>query len=230
MHRALIALLATALVFVGATPADTAPGTTVTRAADPSTSTVVVAGDSVVAGTYLPPGQTFAALLGARLGYPVRSVARPGQRCWAGPDSLEAQWPSIVDAVPRPTTIVVHIETNDVGAPGVSNQQLVDCWRFLYFDPQYGAVARGIRVIPMLIVPTAPTRTDMSSQRTFVNAWLPGFFGASAVADTVTPLAGANGTWVQPSYCWDYYSGSGVHPSWLGVQGMVAYFPVGLIQ
>lgn len=199
------------------------------RADPPPTPVVYLAGDSVLAETYLPATATFAARLTARLGYPVHNVAVGGQRCWVGSNSLEAQWPSIVNASPPPTTIVVHIETNDVGVPGVTNQQLVDCWNFLYFDPVYGAVARGIRIIPMLIVPTAPSRTDMKQQHDFVDAWLPAFLGASAVADTVTPLAGQGQEWTQPTMCWDYGS-TGVHPSWLGVEGMVAYFPIQLIQ
>lgn len=198
------------------------------RADPPPTPVVYLVGDSVLAETYLPANATFAAKLATRLGYAVHNVAVGGQRC-LGAGGLEAQWQAIVTAVPTPTTIVVHTETNDVGVPGVSNLDLTACWNYLYFDPVYGSVARGIRVIPMLIVPTAPSRTDMRTQRDFVNGWLPGFFGASAVADTVTPLAGQGQEWTQPAMCWDY-SSTGVHPSWLGIEGMVAYFPTQLIQ
>lgn len=192
------------------------------RADPPPTPVVYIVGDSILAEEYMPAGATFAAKLAAKIPTAtVVNVAHGGQRCWVGTNSLEAQWPSIVDATPAPTTIIVSIGMNDVGVTGVTNQQIVDCWNWLYFNPASGSVARGIRVIPCLLVPVSSSRPDVEQQRLFEDAWLGGFFGAGAVADFVTPLKSSTSEWVNPAFSWDP-----IHPNWLGTSGMLAYFPL----
>lgn len=201
----------------------------------PPTAVIYIAGDSITAEAYLPSNATFTAKLSTRLcgnacntaGNPtVVNVAQGGQRCWTGTNNLEAQWPSIVDATPAPTTIIVSIGMNDVGVAGVTNQNIVDCWNWLYFNTASGSVARGIRVIPCLLVPVSSTRADLETQRLWLNGWLPAYFGASAVADFVTPLKSPTSEWIQPAFSWD----NNVHPNWLGATGLAEYFPINLIQ
>lgn len=193
------------------------------RADPPPTPVVYIVGDSILAEEYMPAGATFAAKLAAKVPTAtVVNVAHGGQRCWTGTNNLEAQWPSIVDAAPAPTTIIVSIGMNDVGVTGVSNQALVDCWNWLYFNTASGAVARGIRVIPCLLVPVSSTRTDLETQRLWLNGWLSAYFGPTAVADFVTPLKSPSSEWIQAAFSWD----NNVHPNWLGTSGMLAYFPL----
>lgn len=229
MRRILLVLLGLAAVFVAGFLVVTSRA----GASVPPTAVIYIAGDSVTAEAYLPSNATFTAKLSTRLcgtacntaGNPtVVNVAQGGQRC-AGTNSLEAQWPSIVNAVPPPTTIIVHTEMNDVGVAGESNQALVDCWNWLYFGP-YGSVARGIRVIPCLLVPVSSTRTDLETQRLWLNGWLPAYFGSSAVADFVTPLKNPTNEWINLAFSWD----NNVHPNWLGATGLAEYFPINLIQ
>ncbi len=222
MRRALLALAVLAAVLVGIPNAGAAPRTT-------ASPVVYVAGDSTIAQPYLPVGARYMARLQALIpAATVVDVSHSGQSCMRnnGQPSLEAAWPSIVNAVPPPTTIVVEIGMNDVGVPGVTNQSLVDCWNWLYFDATYGAIARGIRVIPCLILPVWPSRTDLETQRLWVNGWLRGYFGGNAVADFVTPTKSPTSEWVNPSMSFD----ANVHPNWLAAQGMAAYTPLGLIQ
>lgn len=201
----------------------------------PSTAAVYAAGDSTMEQAYLPYEATYVAQLSQRLcgslcntvGYPtVVNVAHGGLSCFRGLSNLETQWPSIVNATPTPTTIIVSIGMNDAGVTGVTNQQIVDCWNYLYFNPTYGAVSRGIRIIPIIPPAISSSRTDVEPQLAWERGWLGGYFGASACADWYSATKNPSSEWINWGYSWD----NNVHPGWVTIPGLIYYTPIGLIQ
>lgn len=256
MRKLIVLLLTATLVVATPAPAHPAPpaAVQVTTATDP---VVYVAGDSIVASAYLmwPDSDGFRPRLANRLcgvhcgtaGYAsVYSVACPGQRLTLGPvatgaacgapgsgvqPSLASEWPYILAATPKPTTIVVGIGINEMG--DVTDGQYQAAYQKLMDQ----AAAAGVRVIPCTMSAINPHMADYAkryNQRYWLNRWLVSAFGGAdgrsvARFDWATKIPSSED--LDPWYEWNSNSamgvpGDGLHPNRLGVVSIADAVPV----
>jgi lysophospholipase L1-like esterase len=243
--RHLCHLLAIITFVAGATACTSAPTTCGATKSVPSPGTVAsagspvvyVAGDSIVAsGILSDPGRDgFAARLRARIcgdrcggpGQPtVVSVAAGGTRLTdpegKDPNALIHKWPSILDATPRPTVIVVGIGINDVAL--TSDARYGDAYRRIVFS----ALERGIRVVPATMSPCnahLPHCGVLDPQRRTLNGWLRAYWGAGKVADFSAAVSTPGTETLDPAYD----SGDGLHLNAAGTQRIADSVPLGQI-
>jgi len=198
---------------------------------------VYVAGDSIVASGILsnPERDGFAARLRARLcgdrcgqpGQPtVISVAVGGTRLTdpegKDPNALIRKWPSLLDATPKPTVIVVGIGINDVAL--TSNAEFSDAYRKIVSSAQ----ERGIHVIPATMSPCNATLKHcgvLQPQRRALNNWLRAHWGADKVADFSNAVRKPGTETLDPAYD----SGDGLHLNAAGTQRIADSVPLNRI-
>jgi lysophospholipase L1-like esterase len=203
------------LILAGAVPA---------RAATTPTELYVV-GDSITAGIgiYGDWNRTYAHVLEDRVlgrnhdqaqtvGHSSQCLQMAG--CGYGPSLLDTWGPEVVNATPRPTTVVVEIGTNDLGNGATAAQVEAG------FD-QLIKSAPGIRVIIGTIPPRGVTPT-WDPVRQAVNAWIRSNYGAN-VADFDAALTnGASAMRAEADY-------DGVHPNVYGQADMAYCVPLAQI-
>lgn len=198
MRRLILpAALAAVLVLAG-TPSARAAGTPV----------LVVVGDSISVPWGLPTGQGWAYTTAERrLGaQPAVRVSAIAGRCLVatgcGYDPpIAATWQAdVVNALPRPTTVLLEAGTNDL-------QRLAAGWTVAQIETGFQqlvaqAQAAGIRVIVGTITPRDQSQWTTywwwGPQRAEINTWIRATFGPD-VADFDTALTRPDG-WCDPRY------------------------------
>lgn len=223
-RRLAAALLALAGVLVTVAPSGwAAPAVTAHRAAvaDPAAPLVVLAGDSIIAGSLVAPWDRLDVRMGYRLcgpscgkpGWPTlvnKGVA--GQKLVGGttiPD-LASTWGGIINASPRPDIILVGIGMNDLSAyPGDA------VWTNAYISLVVRAQALGIRVLIGQITPVTSAHANIEPLRRSLNGWLAGYFGSSFVVPYQGDIGMSNG-YLDPAYA----TPDGIHPNGWGTGRM----------
>lgn len=208
-------------------------------AGDPPPEAVVYfVGDSITAGAGggIPARDGFAArardrICGTYQGCRARVVTVSGSggclvvSC-GGLPSLQSTWVSqILEATPKPTTVIVEIGVNDLFM-SVTDQQYGSAYLYLFQQ----AAARGIRVILGTMTPTTtswPWHNAHNPQRMGINTWLRNYFGGANIVDFDAALRiGFTGD-ADPTY---YSGGDGLHPNTLGHLLMSDVLPIDRIQ
>lgn len=186
-----------------------------------STSTILyVVGDSITAGQGIYPAdysRSYAHVLEDRVfgedhskavtvGHSSQCLAITG--CGYGLRLLDTWGPEVVNAAPKPTTVVVEIGTNDLnnGATAAQVEAAFD---------QLIKAAPGIRVIVGTIPPRGVTPLWDPARRA-VNTWIRTNYGANVADFDVALTNGANALRSQVD------SGDGIHPNVYG-QADMAY-------
>jgi len=152
----------------------------------------------------------------------VHVVAHGGQClvatiCGYGPPLISTWAAEVLNATPKPTTVVVAIGRNDLYH--VTDTQMVNAYSYLVSTAQ----AVGIRVIVMTIVPAASTYQWFSytePQRVRVNNLIRSTFGQD-VADAEASIGSLDGV--------VYDSGDHIHPAWPAHVVMADTVPLGRI-
>lgn len=135
-----------------------------------------------------------------------------------GHPPLVEEWDTVVlQAIPKPTTIVVEIGTNDLFTPGITAEQFAAAYKHLMFS----GIDAGIRVIIATIPPTLPRwpwHNAHNPLRVSVDNWLLGYFGDANIfnIDSGLKIYGTNDA---DPYYYDLPSGhesDGLHPSLWG--------------
>jgi lysophospholipase L1-like esterase len=237
-HLLTIILLTAGITACSSGPATcvaTRPVSSASATAEPSGPVIYVAGDSIVASWILPERDGFAARLRVRLcgdkcgqpGQPtVISVAAGGTRLsdpqGKDPNALIRTWPSILDATPRPTAIVIGIGINDIGH--ASDAEFGDAYTRIVAS----ARERGIHVIPATMSPCSAILKHcgiLQPQRQALNSWLRAYWGAENVSDFSTAVRAPGTENLDPAYD----SGDGLHLNAAGTQRIADSVPLNTI-
>lgn len=207
----------------------TAVGTTHVQEPITSSTSVVLAGDSIAHGGWQGGGVLLADRIGDRIWGAnhsnMRTVAEGGMcliatGCVGAP--LVDRWAGVLALTPTPTTVIVIAGTNDLGR-GLSDDVLKNAYTQLVDQ----AAAVGTRVL----IATIPPRTDTQwttywtwgPQRERLNSWLR-LTWPSDVVDVDNALRRAD-TWADPMWMYDP-----IHPSWIGAVRISDSVPLGRIQ
>lgn len=210
-----------------------------------STTVLYIAGDSVAAGNYgitnLPQRDKLVTRVGDRLcgvncnkpGYPVLvDVAVSATRLldYQGTPGWQSNWATkILNAIPKPTTVLLQIGINDMGTAGVTDA----LFQAAYLDIYNRSVAAGIRLIPSTMFPINSHFSGYavkSNPRGWMNEWIVRTFPIVARADLSAKLP-----WNNDLDC-TYENnnggvicqtgGDGLHPSRFGVISFADTVPV----
>lgn len=172
----------------------------------PPTGIYGTAGDSTMAGTYLPAEQRTPYLLGQSLPAPasVVDVSRGGQRLIDGDaHNLADDWPGILAERPW-YAIFVLVGTDDLyGSPSAD-------WKAAYARMRDQATEKGVQLVPCLILPLVQAKRDLylrEPQREELNHWLRVTFADTGYVDTEAALAMPGSVGLNPIYD----NGDGMH-------------------
>jgi lysophospholipase L1-like esterase len=216
------------------TCAEAKPLSSASGTAGPGGPVVYVAGDSIVASEVLsnPDRDGFAArlrvrLCGDRCGQPgqpiVISVAVGATRLTdpenKDPNALIRTWPTILDAIPRPTVIVVGIGINDLVLTTDAE------FGYAYNRIVASAHEHGIHVIPATMTPCGARLKHcraLQPQRQALNSWLRAYWGTENVADFSTAVRAPGTETLDPAYD----SGDGLHLNTAGTQRIADSVPL----
>lgn len=134
--------------------------------------------------------------------------------CGSNPAVKDAWASQVLNATPKPTTVIVEIGVNDLFM-GVTDQQYTDAYKHL----MYSGIDAGVRVILATIPPTTtawPWHNAHNPQRQGINGWLRGYFGSGNLLDIDSGLRiGFSGD-ADPCYYYINGQGDGLHPNTLG--------------
>jgi lysophospholipase L1-like esterase len=206
------------------------------RATTPPGMVLAFAGDSITAGYGVTAawrdgyprrasdkacGQNCAPVL--VVGHAGQCLVYPG--CGYGSTLLTTFGPEVLQATPKPTTVVVEIGRNDLSH--ATDTDLESAYKTLAND----AAAAGVRVIVGTIPPAGQAYqwfnwTELQRQR--INQWIRSTFGADVADFEAVLLAPNSGS---PGYMWGGYdSGDHVHPADLGAVRMADMLPLDRLQ
>jgi lysophospholipase L1-like esterase len=195
------------------------------HAVAPAADVVYFVGDSITAGVGVGDGAIW------RDAYPSRArddlcgfgcsqahvVGHGGQclvatGCLYGPTLLATFGPEVLDAVPKPTVVVVEIGVNDLYH--VTDTQLEDGFQQLVAQGQ----AVDVRVVLGTITPTNsvwPWHDLIKAQQQRVDDWLRATYASTGnLADFAASLQDGNGD------LYSFYSEDGLHPNRWAAQVM----------
>jgi lysophospholipase L1-like esterase len=141
--------------------------------------------------------------------------------CGYGPPLTSTWQTEVLDATPKPTTVVLEIGRNDLAHAADTDMQNA------YTSLVSSAAVRGIRVIVGTIPPAAAGYQWWNwteAQRVRVNAWIRATFAYVADFEAVLLAPGSSAMWA------GYDSGDHIHPNDLGAVRMGDMVNTGQMQ
>jgi lysophospholipase L1-like esterase len=176
--------------------------------------TVMLAGDSTVAGGVLAPGDRLDVRLGCRLagpnaghaGFPTVLNKGVGGQFLCGAGGLAATWPTLIAPLHPGDVVSVLIGMNDLYTYAGDS-----VWTTAYVDIVTQAQATGLTVYVGQITPVGSQHWNVELLRQHLNQWLLDHFGSTMVLryPDVLHNAASGQSWLDPHYD----SGDGTHPN-----------------
>jgi lysophospholipase L1-like esterase len=245
MRKRLLFLAAFIVVFTGiaymvTSPGNAAPSISILRSTQiPATAQIYFIGDSITggAGAWNPSTGGYVARWTDRACGQDEScrsrihVTSGAGGCLAfvcnGKPSVRDAWDTVIlNANPKPTTVIVEIGVNDLFMPGVSAQTYAEAQQHI----MYSAVSNDIRVLLATVPPTMtswPWHAAHNPLRQSVNSWMRSYWGEGNLWDIDAGLRiGFSGDADPTYYTTGNPSPDGLHPSTLGHLCMADWLPL----